>query len=256
MATARRCQGRPNTRNEYKYGTAIVDTGASTNLLSTGFDWTLSNAMESTACIQGFEGAAEIKGSRHGIGHLYILGSKPNERGFQLSTTFDTVENINSNLFSISSLYEDHGFSLILRHHTYQGGRCELRRTLKDGVTQSIPISYDKTRSAFIIKFIMGKDKSEVGRRGREVEYRRGLTLKENMNMGLRSSLCPTKITKMGIILYSEIPVQTITRDIPKQDNKYVHQITTSNESSSYIPNRFCRAQHEHAHAATTPPEG
>ena len=102
--------------DEIKYGTAIVDTGASTNLLSTEYEGTLSNATSSTACIQGFEGTDEIKGSCHGIGHMYILGDGAGRKGFQLSTTFDTVKNINSNLFSISSLYEDHGFSLFLTY--------------------------------------------------------------------------------------------------------------------------------------------
>ena len=185
-----------------------------------------------------------------------MLGSKPNDRGFQLSTTFDTVENINSNLFSISSLYEDHGFSLLLRHDTYQGGRCELRRTLKDGTTQSIPLSYDKSRSAFIIKFIMGKDKTELIRQGREIEYRRGLTLKENMSMGLRSSICPSTITKMGVILYTETNVRTITHDVPRHDLAYINRVTRSHEAKSYIPTRFDMAHQENAHMATTPPEG
>ena len=115
------------------FGEAIVDTGASTSLLSQEFGQYLSQTKQSTACIQGFEGRTEIKGGIRGIGHLYIIGDDNQQSGFQLSTNFDTIENLNSNLFSVSSLYEDHNFSIMLRNKLHRGGRCEMRRETSMG---------------------------------------------------------------------------------------------------------------------------
>jgi len=193
------------------YGSAIVDTGASTNLISNEFGKYLCQTKASTACIQGFEGSNEIKGNTRGVGHLYILGVSKESPGFQLSTNFDTIDGLNSNLFSISSLYEDHNFSLKLRSKMDMGGKCELTRESPCGLKQSIPIMYDKTRSAFMIRFVMGKDRKRVVERGMEIERRLGMTLVENMKIGNQSSLCPSRISRMGVVLYTSTNTRGIS---------------------------------------------
>ena len=97
------------SNTECMYASAIVDTGASTSLLSMELEPTLINTQPSSARIQGFEGTSEIKGGIFGTGHMYIVSPNNQQPGFQLTTTFDTVRDLNSNLFSIAALYETHG---------------------------------------------------------------------------------------------------------------------------------------------------
>ena len=205
------------------YGSAIVDTGASTNLLSNEFGKYLCQTEVSTACIQGFEGSNEIKGNIRGVGHLYILGTSKESPGFQLSTNFDTIDGLNSNLFSISSLYEDHNFSLKLRSKTDRGGKCELTRESFSGLKQSIPIIYDKTRSAFMIRFVVGRDRKRVVERGMEIERRLGMTLVENMKIGNQSSLCPSRISRMGVVLYTSTNTRGISWGGARNTHKPQH---------------------------------
>ena len=238
------------------FGEAIVDTGASTSLLSSQFGGYLSKTRASTACIQGFEGRSEIKGEVRGIGHMYIIGDNDKQPGFQLSTNFDTIDNLNSNLFSVSSLYEDHNFSLMLRNKTHQQGKCELRRISKDGATQSIPIVYDHKQSAFIIKFVIGQDREEVARRGKEIEKRMHLSIKENMRLGSQSQICPMGISKMGIIMYAKYSPRSI---IWSHDNKELTNINHNIEahsSNTYVPMNFGIPQHHIALHLEPSPEG
>lgn len=225
--------------NECMYGSAIVDTGASTSLLTNDFGRFLCRTEASTACIQGFEGKSEIKGNVRGTGHMYILGAGEGSTGFQLSTNFDTIDGLNSNIFSVSSLYEDHNFSIMLRSKTNNNGRCELVRTTTEGARHSIPIIYDKTRSAFMIRFVIGKDKSKVLNCGKEIVRRMGLSLVENMRLGEQSSLCPSKITNMGVIMYAPIKTQGIVWGSTPDISKPRGIDTIINRAETYIPMHF-----------------
>ena len=130
--------------------------------------------------------------------------------GFQLSTNFDTIDNLNSNLLSISSLYEDHNFSILLRSKTHRKGVCELKRISDKGIVQSIPIFYDPKQSAFIIKFVLGRDHTEVSNQGREIEKRLSLSIKDNMKLGSQKQLCPSGVTKMGVITHTSFSTRGI----------------------------------------------
>ena len=228
----------PGPTIKYLYGEAIVDTGASTNLLSPAFEEHLTNTRPSGARIQGFEGSTEIEGRMTGIGHLYILGSGPDDKGFQLSTNFDTVSHLNSNLFSISSLYGDHGFSLLLHNKDHESGRCELYRRGGNGKPQSIPIKYDPNRSAFMIRFVIGKDRKGVVQYGKAIERKRKLSLVEIMRCPTKLRACEVSHTRPRASITSAIArnlsLRPTIRDIDQP-----HSTHTSLEASTFIPKVF-----------------
>jgi hypothetical protein len=236
-----------------------VDTGASTNLISSKLGPHLFNTHSSSACIQGFEGSTEIKGGVFGTGHMYILSPNKHQQGFQLTTSFDTVTNLNSNLFSIASLYEDHGFSLILRNRKTSTGKCELIRSGPKGKNiQSIPIHYDVEKSAFMINFIIGKDRNLVIKTGKEIERRLGLSSKEHISNSATRALCPSKITKTGIILFASTQIKAISHDVPCEETVSLYHDMEINHSNQYIPRVFSTPHHMHAinhHNPTPEPE-
>ena len=216
------------------YGEAIVDTGASTNLLSTKFEKYLTNTKPSKALIQGFEGNGEIKGSVFGVGHLYVLGNNPTRKGFQLSVNFDTVANLNSNLFSVSSLYYDHNFSILFHGRTHNSGICELYRETHNGSTQRVPIDYDRSRSAFMIRFILGKDRHEVIRHGHDIERRRNVSLAQNMRELSQPSICSQALTIRTIT-----PSIAIARNVTFNQDREEDDHMARFDACTYIPTSF-----------------
>ena len=238
----------PPSSKECTYTSAIVDTGASTNLISSKLGSHLFNTHTSSACIQGFEGSTEIKGGVFGTGHMYIVSPNKHQQGFQLTTSFDTVANLNSNLFSIASLYEDHGFSLILRNRKTNNGKCELTRSEPKGENaQSIPIHYDGEKSAFMINFVIGKDRNLVIKTGKEIERRLGLSSKEHISNSATRALCPSKITKTGVILFASTQVKAISHDVSCEETVSIHHDMEINHSNQYIPTSFSTPHHMHA---------
>jgi len=222
------------TNLPFIYGEAIVDTGASTNLISPKFEKYMTSTRESKARIQGFEGSNEIRGRKYGTGHLYVLGTHKGQHGFQLTTNFDFVGNINSNLFSVSSLYHDHQFSIHFHARNSQDGRCELSRTLGDGTKQQIPIEYDASKSAFMIRFVMGLDKKRVVQYGREIERRRGLSLVDHMKMDNIHERCNS------ILLTStSTPSIAIGRNINKTELNKLGTIIATHDATRFIPTNF-----------------
>ena len=227
------------SNTECMYASAIVDTGASTSLLSMELEPTLINTQPSSARIQGFEGTSEIKGGIFGTGHMYIVSPNNQQPGFQLTTTFDTVRDLNSNLFSIAALYETHGFSILLRNSDVKGGRCEITRPTTKGKKQSIPLYYNSKKSAFMIDFIIGKDKKKVIAMGKELERRLGLSLEENISRSFGSALCPIKISKMGVILYTNTQAKVITHNVSTIETSRFQKLMEANPSNKYIPTSF-----------------
>jgi len=98
----------------------------------------------------------------------------------------------------------------------------------------------------------MGKDKKRVVERGREIERRLGITLVENMKIGDQSSLCPSRISKMGVVLYTSTTTQGISwGDHETPNNSNIPNIII-NTASTYIPTIFGRKVCQHAMTTRT----
>ena len=90
----------------------VLDTGCNTSLHHTDLNHMLTQRQPSSIQVSGFSGSHTTEGDKHGILHMYIIGS--NADGSVLSCPVDTIKPLNHELFSLRELFENGRFNVTL----------------------------------------------------------------------------------------------------------------------------------------------
>ena len=154
----------------YIAGTALVDTGCQTQLFQRTFEKFMTAVQESKFMISGFDGS-EQQGACHGKAEMYFMRtdkSAPESTGQGVEFTFDTVDQLTSNLFAVSDYYEQ-GADILFQHNGFSGVRGF------NPVTKEyfeIPCVYSHEHHGFIVHFVMAKSREEAKKHGAAMEKR------------------------------------------------------------------------------------
>ena len=84
------------------------------------------------------------------------------------------------------------------------------------------------------------------------------LSSKEHISNSATRALCPSKITKTGIILFASTQIKAISHDVPCEETVSLYHDMEINHSNQYIPRVFSTPHHMHAinhHNPTPEPE-
>jgi hypothetical protein len=150
-------------------GTFLLDPGCQTTLMKTRFNKFMKSVQDSNLYVSGFDNSTQ-QGDKHGSASMYFLQT---DRGLQPSTdqgvdafTYDTVDELNSNLFAVSDYYEA-GADIHLCHDGFSGVTGVNPETNQPF---SIPCIYSPEHRGWLVHFVVANSSEEAQIHGQHIE--------------------------------------------------------------------------------------
>ena len=151
-------------------GTFLFDPGCQTHLMRSSFSKFMRNVRKSSLTISGFDNSTQSADNK-GESSMYFMQT---DRSVPLGSTdqgvenfvFDTVDDLQSNLFSVSDYYEE-GADIHLTHNGFSGIEGTNPRT---GKAFQIPCVYSYEHKAWLVHFVMAKSAANAEKHGKVLE--------------------------------------------------------------------------------------
>ena len=119
--------------------------------------------------ISGFDNSTQL-GAKHGTANMYFMQTDPSapslSTGQGVSYTFDTVDNLNSNLFAVSDYYEQ-GMDVFMQHNGFSGVKGLDPKT---GKPFEIPCVYSPEHKGWLVHFVIAKTKEDAELYGKALQ--------------------------------------------------------------------------------------
>ena len=157
LATTAMCSRPDSSQGEWTYAEWVIDSGCTKRFVHPEFEKYMFNTSHSHTSITGFQGEATSKARQSGDMHMHFFTEHPHEgcpdhRHQAHTTTVESVDNINHNLF---------GFADMMRQgYEASFDRRGCRFTITDrqtGLTKILPFDYDHKSRSFIARVIIAK---------------------------------------------------------------------------------------------------
>ena len=155
--------------SSFMSGTFLFDPGCQTTLMKTRFNRFMKSVQKSNLRVSGFDNSTQLA-DKHGSAAMYFMQA---DNKLQTSTDqgvdnfkFDTVDELQSNLFSVSDYYEQ-GADVHLTHKGFSGVsgiNPETKRPF------SIPCVYSREHKGWLVHFVVANSKEEAKRHGKHIE--------------------------------------------------------------------------------------
>ena len=202
---------------DWHYCCFILDTGCTDTLVSAKIEPFMDNPSPSDARIGGFAGSKITRGHLQGELHGYAIALRPTDSGTNISFPATTVTSLNMNLFSVSALFSQDGYSVIMRNPTRDDGQCEISR--KDPITgrvTSIPVQYDYERKAFLVRMVISKSPKLAAKYGRIVEQHLQSRFGQNVARARASAISISDVAHAARIIHRNYGATTTCRGLLK----------------------------------------
>ena len=140
----------------------MVDTGCASTLIKTKYTGLVQNKVQSPAVVSGFQGSERVRGGVRGTAHFYALDVEGlgSQDGGYIRHRVDTLESLNENLLSLSSIYGRDNYNMTLPSKR-SGKTCGIHKEDSFGnITETLPMFWDPKKGAFMMYLVMATSKS------------------------------------------------------------------------------------------------
>ena len=155
--------------SSFMSGTFLFDPGCQTTLMKTSFNRFMKSVRESNLRVSGFDNSTQLA-DKHGAAAMYFLQTddelQPSTDQGVDNFKFDTVDELQSNLFAVSDYYEA-GADVHLTHNGFSGVTGINPDTNKPF---TIPCLYSREHKGWLVHFVVANSKDEARLHGKHIE--------------------------------------------------------------------------------------
>ena len=157
--------------SSFTTGTFLLDTGCQTTLMKKSFNRFMSSVSDSNLYVAGFDNSTQ-EADQHGTAAMYFVDTNPDVKSHSGSTdqgvnqSFDTVDQLQTNLFSVSDYYEA-GADIHLVHDGFSGVSGINPETNKPFC---IPCEYSFEDKGWLMRFVVADSAQQARRHGQHIE--------------------------------------------------------------------------------------